>query len=115
MPPTSALAPFVGGPGLFINTGNGLVCVNNSIYAVLQQRVPCAPSSTNFIYLTLSPTIAIAVNQTGFPSMNMLPIAVALASSSGILDMQDYRPDWYLTGAGGGGGGGGGTTLVATV
>jgi hypothetical protein len=113
--PTSALAPFIGRQGLGISVSRGLVYANSALYLVNDTFVPCVAHSLNWIYLTLSPSVAIAVNQSGFPGLNCLPIAIAQAYQTEV-HMQDYRPEWYLAGgSGGGGGGGGGNGVVASV
>jgi hypothetical protein len=115
MPPTSALAPFVGRPGLGISVSSGLVYVNNAIYALYGSFVPLVGNSLNFVYLTLAPSVAIAVNQSGFPVSNCLPIGLALCDNNSVKDLVDYRPDWFLNAGSGGGGGGGGAPTVASV
>jgi len=112
MPGTSALAPFVGRPGLGIGIKSGLLFVNNNTLAIYETFAPCAANSLNFIYLTLAPVVAVAVNQAGFPAGNCLPIAAVLTNNNEVLDCIDYRPDWFLNASGGGGGG---ASTVASV
>ena len=115
MPGTSALAPFVGRPGLSIGIRSGLLFVNNSTLAIYETNAPVIANALNFVYLTLAPVVALAVNQAGFPNSNCLPIAAVLTNRSEVLDLVDYRPDWYLAASSGGGGGGGGASTVASV
>jgi hypothetical protein len=100
MPTTSALAPFVGRPGLGISVTSGLLFVGNSIFALNGGFVPCVANSLNYVYLTLSPTVALAANQSGFPTSNALPIGLALTDNNSVKDLVDYRPDWYLSSVG---------------
>jgi len=94
---------------------SGLIYSGNSIYAVNSAFVPCQPNTNNFVYLTLTPVIQVAANQSGFPSSNCLPIAVVLTGSREVLDLQDFRPDWNLNQGSGGGGGGSGTVSSVTL
>jgi len=100
MPGTSALAPFVGRPGLGISVNGGLLFVGNSVFALYGSFVPLAANSLNFVYLTVSPTVALAVNQSGFPASNAMPIGLALTDNNSVKDLVDYRPDWYLSSVG---------------
>jgi len=115
MPPTSALAPFTGRPDLGIGVRSGLIFFNNVTYAIYETFAPCVKNSLNFVYLTLAPVVAIAVNQSGFPIANSLPIAAVLTDNNSVRNLVDYRPDWFLGAAAGGGGGGGGASTVASV
>src|SRR6266404_6503701 len=112
MPETSALAPFVGRPGLSIGIKSGLLFVNNSTLAIFETNALVVANALNFVYLTLAPVVALAVNQAGFPVSNCLPIAAVLTNRTEVLDLVDYRPDWYLAASSGGGGG---ASTVASV
>lgn len=113
MPP-SALAPFIGSRQDGISVSRGLVYANQSLYLVNDTFVPCAANTLSFIYLTLSPVVALAVNNSGFPGLDCLPVAQVFRKQ-GDIHMSDFRPEWYLAGSSSGGGGGGGGGTVASV
>jgi hypothetical protein len=112
--PNTPLAPFIGGPGLLITVTGGVVFANNSTNTIPQTGVPLVASTVNYVYLTLGGPVAIATNTTGFPVLNMYPIAIVITNNSNAVGLIDTRPDYFLSGSGSGGGGtpGGSNTQI---
>jgi hypothetical protein len=98
---SSALAPKIGTGGLRVTILPASV-YNGTLTSLPISFVVVVQNKTNFIYLNTS-SDTLAVNQTGFPSTNCYPIAIAVVGVTDVLQLTDSRPDFWLAGGSGGG------------